>query len=300
MHLERAANERKLQLKSAIECQKQKAQNKMIEIAKTDESCVKIEEHAASVKRNVQQFADNIIAAIEAKKMEIFDDVENQVQESLEGLGMQRKEMEQQVQMHESAIKKTDTLLRRSTNVQILQPSAFLGKIFQKEGDQKGTADRDKESFLEYEFVKNQQLFNHVRAEQIGSFGRFLTKTRPQISSAEGKGISKATVGLEAQIVVTTRNSRGEQCYEEQDCVTVEIRNHQGHDCESKAQVQDNKDGTYKISYFAKETGVCPASVKINGEHVRGSPLEVQVKPREFKPVVGNKIIALQHNGFSR
>ena len=93
-------------------------------------------------------------------------------------------------------------------------------------------------------------------------------------------------VGLEAQIVVTTRNAQDEQCYEEFECVKVEIRNHQSHDCATKAQVQDNKDGTYKTSYFAKETGTCQALVKVNGEHARGSPFEVQVKPRQFRPVL--------------
>ena len=51
-------------------------------------------------------------------------------------------------------------------------------------------------------------------------------------------------------------------------------------------QVQDKKDGTYKIKYFAKETGTCSTSVKVNGEHIRGSPFEVQVKPRQFRPVL--------------
>ena len=66
----------------------------------------------------------------------------------------------------------------------------------------------------------------------------------------------------------------------------MEIRNRQGHDYATTAQVQDHKDGTYKISYFAKENGTCQASVKVNGEHVRGSPFEVQVKPRQFRPVL--------------
>ena len=79
------------------------------------------------------------------------------------------------------------------------------------------------------------------------------------------------TVGLEAQIAVTTRNAQEEQCYEERDCVTAEIRNRQGHDCATKTQVRDNKDGTYKISFFAKEIGTCQAAVKVNGEYVRGS-----------------------------
>ena len=66
----------------------------------------------------------------------------------------------------------------------------------------------------------------------------------------------------------------------------MEITNREGHDCAIKAHVQDNKDGTYKISFFAKEIGTCQASVNVNGEHVRGSPFEVQVKSRQFRPVL--------------
>ena len=284
MHLDEAANERKLKIQSVIEHQKQTARKKMSKIAKVDENCVKVQHQAAEVKRNVQEFADSIIAVIEAKKMEIFNDVENKVKESLEHLGMQRNEIEQEVKMHETAIEKSETLLKRSTNAQIMQPNESLDKIFQEEGDQEGVVDRDGGSFPEFNFVKNQKLFDLVIAEQIG----FLLdpKTSPQQSNVEGKGISEATVGLEAQIVVTTRNAQVEQCYEERDCVTVEIRNHQGHGCANKAKVQDYKDGAYKISYFAKETGTCQASVKGNGKHVRGSPFEVQVKPRQYRPVL--------------
>ena len=284
--LELAANERKLRVKAAIESQKRKAETKMDKIAKLDENCINVQEQAARVKSEVQQFVDNIYAAIEAKKMEIFDDVENQVKESLECLEMQKEEIEQQVKMHETTIEKSKILLERSTNAQIMQPNEFLDKIFQEEGDQDDTADRDGGSFTAFVFGNNQLLFNHINSEQIGCFKSFLTQTSPQQSSADRKGIREAIVGLETQIVVTTRNAQGEQCYDERDCVTVEITNREGHDYATKAQVQDNKDGTYNISYFAKETGTYQASVKVNGEHVRGSPFEVQVKPRQFRPVL--------------
>ena len=94
------------------------------------------------------------------------------------------------------------------------------------------------------------------------------------------------TVGLEAQFVLTTRNAENEQCYEQCDVVTVEIRNDDGRECATEAQVQDNKDGSYNISYFAKEAGTCQTSVMVNGEHVSGSPFTVQVKPRQYKPVL--------------
>ena len=49
--------------------------------------------------------------------------------------------------------------------------------------------------------------------------------------------------------------------------------------CATKARVQDNKDGSYKISYISKETGKCDLSVKVNEDHVSGSPFAVEVRP---------------------
>ena len=287
MSLESAANERKLRVKTAIESQQRRAQTKMNKIAKLDENSVKVQEHAARVKSDVQQYVDSIMANIEAKRMKIFDEVENNAKDLLERLGMERQEIEEQVKMHETTIEKSKILLKRTTSAQIMQQNELIDKLFQEEGEQDETADRDGGNVpVEFHFVKHEQFFDHVNIEEIGSL-QFITKTFQEQSTAEGKGIREATVGLEAQIVVTTRNAQGEQCYEERDCVTVEIRNRQGHDYATKAQVQDNKDGTYKISYFAKETGTYhQASVKVNGEHVRGSPFEVQVKPRQFRPML--------------
>ncbi|XP_022780915.1 E3 ubiquitin-protein ligase TRIM71-like [Stylophora pistillata] len=49
-----------------------------------------------------------------------------------------------------------------------------------------------------------------------------------------------------------------------------------------------------------RETGKCLVSVKVNGEHIRDSPFTVEVKPRQFRPVLsfgkfgsGNKDFAL-------
>ena len=129
-------------------------------------------------------------------------------------------------------------------------------------------------------------MLEKATTEGIGSFKTFLSKTEAQQSNAEGKGINEVIVGLEARFVLATRNAEGEQCYEARDCVTVEMRNQQGQDCATKARVQDNKDGSYKIRYFAKETGRCHLSVKVNEEHVHGSPFPVEVKPRLFTPAL--------------
>ena len=277
--LEQAANERKLRVKSAIESQRKRAQTKRSKITKLDESLSEVQEQAARVKRNVQEYADSIHAAIEAKKLEIFDDVERRTKASLQEIGKQKKQIEEQSKGHESEIENTETLLKRSTSAQLMQPNELMDKILKEENNQ--DSDSDDCSFQKFDFVKNHKLFELVSAEQIGSL-----KTRAQLSSADGKGIKEAIVGLEAQLVVTTRNAEGQQYHDDCDSVTLEVSNCQGDNCLAEVQVKDFKDGSYKIKYFAKETGTCSASVKVNGEHIRGSPFEVQVKPRRFRPVL--------------
>ena len=279
--LEQAANERKLRVKSAIESRRKRAQTKRSKITKLDKSLGEVQEQAARVKRNVQEFADSIIAAIEAKKLEIFDDVERRTKASLQEIGKQKKQIEEQAKGHESEIENTETLLKRSTSAQLMQPNELMDKILKEENNQENRSDSDDCSFQKFDFVKNHKLFELVSAEQIGSL-----KTRAQLSSADGKGINEAFVGLEAQLEVTTRNAEGQQYHDDCDSVTLEVSNRQGDNCLAEVQVKDFKDGSYKIKYFAKETGTCHASLKVNGEHIRGSPFEVQVKPRQFRPVL--------------
>ena len=279
--LEQAANERKLRVKSAIESRRKRAQTKRSKITKLDKSLGEVQEQAARVKRNVQEFADSIIAAIEAKKLEICDDVERRTKASLQEIGKQKKQIEEQAKGHESEIENTETLLKRSTSAQLMQPNELMDKILKEENNQENRSDSDDCSFQKFDFVKNHKLFELVSAEQIGSL-----KTRAQLSSADGKGINEAFVGLEAQLEVTTRNAEGQQYHDDCDSVTLEVSNRQGDNCLAEVQVKDFKDGSYKIKYFAKETGTCSASLKVNGEHIRGSPFEVQVKPRQFRPVL--------------
>ena len=285
MLLDEAANERKLHVKAAIESQKERVIQKSAKIAKIRANCDNIEVQVKRVNKDIQMFVDSIIVALEAKKQELFIDVENRAQQFLMFLNTQECEVESQVKVIETQIGKTEQLLERSTNTEIAQLDT--NTVFQ-EGDckEEKQVDRVLENIRHFAFMQNESLMEKLSVGGIGSFRSFLSKTSGQQSTAEGKGIYEATEGLEAPIVVTTRTAGGVQCYKEHDFVKVEIRNSQGRNCVTKAEVVDKRDGTYKISYFANEAGTCDASVIVNGEHVQGSPFKVQVKPRQFKPVL--------------
>jgi len=281
--LNEAANERKLRVNSLIETKKQEALQKKTKIIKLQNERIKIQAQVASVEKKAQSFVDDMMKIIEAKKHKIFKEVKDQAKECLERLKTKQCEVERELQRIETAIQKTETLVKRSTSAEMVQlDTKFLEEV----------CDEREQAYSNFEelgcciFVQNNTLMNEASLEGIGSIETFCSKTKGRQSSAEGKGTSEATVGLEALLVLTTRNAEEERCYEEFDCVTVEIRNDQGDDCATETKVQDNKDGTYKISYFAKETGTFQASVMVNGEQVRGSPFTVQVKARQYKPAL--------------
>ena len=280
--LDDATKEQRLRINRAIESKKRKVQKKLTRMAKLGENCTQVQEDAERVKSEAQELTDNLIAAIETKKNKIFDEVERKAKQCLERLGGKRQEIGEEMKSDQIAIEKYDKMLKRSTNAQIMQPNEFLDQLFREESEPEDKVDLEDENVIDFAFERNEELFNYVHAQELGFLKR---KTKPNKSTVEGRGIREGTVGLLAEIVVITRNIMGEQVYDQNNRVTMEIRNHDGQDCSTKPQIHDTKDGSYKISYFAKETGTCQASVKVNGQHVRGSPFRTEFKPRLFKPV---------------
>ena len=67
----------------------------MTTIAKLGENCTQVQEDAARVNSEIQQFTDNLIAAIEAKKNKIFDEVEKKAKQCLEQLGDKSQKIEE-------------------------------------------------------------------------------------------------------------------------------------------------------------------------------------------------------------
>ena len=279
--LQDAANEKKLSLESAIESQKEKVLQMRNLISGLQNEYIKIQGQVTHIKKSSQSFVDNLIKVVEEKKMEILKKVENKANESFERLAVQQSQVENEIQLIETSIDKTETFLKRSSNAEIMQFNTVQEEAV---GDGLRQVEDKLEDPGNFVFTANKKLIDQVSSDGVGSF--FLSKTKSNNSGAVGKGITDVTVGLKAQFVLTTRSAENKRCYEQFTSVNMEMRNDQGHDCATGVQVQDNEDGSYNISYFAKEAGACWTSVMINGEHVSGSPFTVQVKPRQYEPVL--------------
>ena len=283
-HIEDEAERQKIEMKSMIETQRRNLQAKLTAVSKLDEDYAKIIQRGEEVKRDVQRTVDNLIANIEAKKQSIFAAVDDQTKKSLESVTTQKTEIESQIEMIKSSLDKADKVLTRSTNAEVVQVKKSLETILKGVKTTEPT-ERDPKDLPTLVFVPNPKMLNIVNTEEVGTL-KILQQSEASQSVAEGKGVEEATVGVEAQFVLTTRNAEGRQCYNKDDRVTVEIRDEQGRECATEVRINDNKDGSYKISYSPKDQGNYKVTVKVNGKHVLDSPFSIEVKLFQLSPVL--------------
>ena len=282
--IEEEAERQKTELKSLVETRRHDLQEKMNEVRRLDEESAKLIQQGENVKKHVKRIVDNLTAVLEAKKQTIFTAVDDETMKSLGNLTKRKTEIDEQIKVTKSSLEKADKLLTRSTNAEVVQLKKSVEEILEAV-NQTQLTDRDPKGLAGFVFVENKKLLETLNTEEIGTLENLLD-TQPTQCVAEGKGLKEGTVGGEAHFVLKTRNAGGGQCYNEHDRVTVEIWNEQGRECAKEVRINDNKDGSYKISYSVRDQGRYKVTVKVNEEHIRDSPFYAQIGPFAVKPVL--------------
>ena len=282
--IEEEAETKRLEIKSVIETQRQNLEAKMNILTQLDDDCAKVIQQGEVLKRDAQMFADNLIKTIQAKMQNIITTVEGRTKKSIESLTAKRNEIQKQINVIESSLKEADKLFQRSTNAEVVQLKKTLQPIFERV-DQNKVVAHDPGTPEALAFIKNQKLLDVVNGEEIGSL-KDLNRTNSSESVAEDEGLKEGTVARKAQFNLITRNEERKQWYDEQDRVTIEIKDEQGQECVTEVKVEDMKDGTYNVSFYPRVQGTFKLYVKVNEEHIRGSPFTISVKPFHVKPVL--------------
>ena len=285
-HIEDEAERQKTVIRTLMKTQRQNLQLKKNIVSKLEESCVKVLQKSEDTKTNIQLFVEKLKASIDSKQERLLTAVENQTEKSLENLTKESSKIAENIKGMESSLDKADKLLRRGTNAEIIQLKKSLETIsdyfVQVESDSP-----DPVSFESFDFVENENLLDAVNNEEIGIL-EMPQQTKGSQSITEGKGLNETFAGRETQFTLTTKTAAGRQCYNKRDRVTVEIRDQRGRECGTEVRISGNKNGQYKISYTLKGQGRYSIIIKVNGEHVPGSPYDLLVKAREQTVSSGN------------
>ena len=278
------AEAQKIELAGLTETPKTTLKAKMKLVTQIDEKYAQLVQRSELL-TNVDIFVDNLMWRLQEERQNIKSAVENETKKSLENLTTKNTAIQHEMKEIESALKKAEKLLTQSTDAEVVQLKKPLQTILERAGQFK-PVERDPENLSELFFEENNKILETINSGGIGLL-KFRSATNAKESVAEGKGLYGGTVGREAQFNLTTRNAAAEQCYSKKDNVTVDLRDERGQESKTTFVVNDNKDGTYKISYSPTFRGKCNLSVKVNGQHIRGSPFcVVIIKSFNVKPVL--------------
>ena len=135
------------------------------------------------------------------------------------------------------------------------------------------------------EIYKPQHVSHFVNADTMNTVEHLVqvieSYTDPSQSSVEGNGLKEAEMGNETDLTVITRDSDGNQRYNEEDRVTVKIRLPKGQNEEMK--IEDLQNGKYAVRYKPKSVGLHDIDVEVNGKPLTGSPWRVLVTGHQYK-----------------
>ena len=192
MHLQEAADARKIQINSVITSLKDKMVEKRKEVEQFNQMSMEVQAQVADVKSQVQTNVDQMIAIIEARKQNVFDVVDYEAKISLQSLSQKKDEVENQVKIIESAIEQAESLMKRNFSTEILGFRETFDAILQEQGTQ---GNRDTEFIPRFSFTKSEKLINVLNSEGIGNVKIVFSPTKLQQSGVKRRVSSEAIAG---------------------------------------------------------------------------------------------------------
>ena len=123
---------------------------------------------------------------------------------------------------------------------------------------------------------------NYMVEQKVKILDRIVVSdTDPSLSLAEVASLKDLREKTETNFTIVTRNSDGEQCYQEKDVIKVNILSPSGDALET--EIKDIKDGKYTVTYTPQCVGQHGVEIQVNGQSLTGSPWVVQVIPNQYQ-----------------
>jgi len=189
-------------------------------------------------------------------------------------------DFQQKVTQLKTSIEHDEGVLQKSTNLEILQAE---NDLFSLRENVQNTQEIKIYKPQHVYYVLNEGALNVARPLMLGQI--VASCTDPSQSTAEGKGLNEAELGVETNFKVITEDSEGSQFYDERDQVAVKICGPTGDDKNEivEPDEEDCKDGGYTVRYKPASVGLHKVRVEVNGQPLTGSPWSVQVIPHHYQ-----------------
>ena len=257
-----------------------------------------IERQSKAVKANMEGVEDEIKKEIEKlhnilelRKAELLSKVNKEGQKKLKRLATQKDEMETVQTQLVSCLTFVKESLKRGSQGEVMKMKKGVSRQI------KEITDSIKPDQLPPYEVPNMRFSPSPElAQNCRQFGTVCTSNAsPEKSYATGKGLEVAVRGEKATAIVHVCDKEGRVCPKPVGSLICELTSDTNRD-KVKGSVKKRKDGQFEMSYQASSRGRHQLHIKVEGEHIKGSPFSVTVK----LPVGEFGTLVMSINGVNR
>ena len=281
--LKAVTGDEKAKILAEVERAKTEIEQLTEDIAIAEVDWLQAQENVEAVKRDVNSFAEEMIRVIREEQRRLITEAEKTKVAEENRLTANKAKIRNQIKKIESAMKQAENLLERGASAEIVHSRKQIEVNLQQLVAQK--PEIQVKGYKKVVFKENRLPNSNLTNDGIDRVGT--TDTDRVQSTAEGDGLAETTAGLEAQFVVTTKNSKGDVCYSPLDQVAVEITPQGGQEPVENFRIEDKKNGSYQVRYLVADPGEREVRVTVNGEDGPGGPFPpIRVRPRELKTLM--------------
>ena len=239
-----------------------------------------LDELEVSMEANIGQQIRHLQEVLEARKAEVVGQMKQLIQTKKKNLAAQKDEVETVHTQLVSCLSIVRESLRTGSQGEVMKMKKAVVKQI------KEMTDNFKPDMLppcEHANVKFTSL--PELSKSCRQFGRvFLAHTSPEKCYATGKGLEVAKLGERATAVLHVIDRKGKACTTPVEILTCELVSEitgEKIDC----SVKKTEASQYEISYQATSRGRHQLHIKVEGEHIKGSPFPVTVIKKLGTPI---------------
>ena len=241
-----------------------------------------------AIEDNIQQQIQRLQELLEARKAELISQLQQYIQTKKKNLAAQKDEVETVHTQLASCLSFVRESLRTGSQGEVMKMKKAVVKQI------KEITDNFKPDILppcepaNVRFIASPEL-----TQACQQFGRvFLQHTTPEKCYATGKGLKVAELGERATVVLQVTDLKEKTCTTPVETLTCELVSESTGEKIVCSVKKTEFTGRYEISYQATSRGRHQLHIKVEGEHIKGSPFPVTVTKKlgtPFKTISGVK-----------
>ncbi|XP_025767877.1 tripartite motif-containing protein 45 isoform X2 [Puma concolor] len=217
-----------------------------------------LQKRVEAVAADVRTFSEGYVKAIEEHRDRLLKQLEDIRVQKENSLQLQKAQLEQLLADMRTGVEFTEHLLTSGSDLEILITKGVVVERLTK--------------LNKVEYSAHPGVNDKIRFSPQQRAGR--------CRGYEVYDLHRAREKQTASFTLLCKDAAGESMGRGGDSVHVAVVPKDKKDSPVRTLVQDNKDGTYYVSYTPKEPGVYTVLVRVKEQHVQGSPFTVTVRKR--------------------